>query len=163
MKSPVPRLPEEKALINCILAGDPAARNWLYDRYAPVLYGLVLQWTPSEHEARAALVDIFTHIFRNIVEYKQSNGILLLSWLMKQAREVTRREGIDQQFSRQSEGALIHFSNSLPEQCRQVFQLCYCTGWSRSAVAERLEIKEQQVHSLLQEAMIAFRKFCRNN
>lgn len=150
---------DERTLLIHLQSGNPAAKRWLYDRYAAPMYGLLLQLAPDEQKARELLVKVFTWIFENIEEYYQSNGLSLFSWLLKKTREISISECPDIELTGNESNTLIQFSETLDEQCRQVFVLCYCKGLPRSTVAKKLEISEQQVYQLLKEAMIAFRKF----
>ena len=160
--------PDERILIEKIKAGDPHAKYWLYDQYAASIYGLLLQLFPQEQDAANALVKTFVYVFKNIEEYYHSGGISLFSWLMKQARETAEAEipfagltGND--ISTLAKSGLMQFSSTLSVECSEVFNLCYCMGLSRSVVAARLGLPEQQVFLLLQQAMIAFRKFSNSN
>ncbi|SIO47502.1 RNA polymerase sigma factor [Chitinophaga niabensis] len=160
--------PDERILIEKIKAGDPHAKHWLYDQYAAPVYGLLLQLFPRKQDANNALVRTFVHVFKNIEEYYHSGGISLFSWIMKQARETAEAEipyagltGND--ISILAKSGLMQFSSTLGVECREVFNQCYCMGLSRSVVAARLGLSEQQVFLLLQQAMIAFRKFSNNN
>ncbi|MRG46644.1 hypothetical protein GFS24_16090 [Chitinophaga sp. SYP-B3965] len=160
--------PDERILIEKIIAGDPHAKHWLYDQYAAPVYGLLLQLFPREQDADNALVRTFVHVFKNIRDYYHSGGISLFSWLMKQARETAEAEvpfagltGND--ISILAKSGLMQFSDTLSVECREVFHLCYCMGLSRSVAAARLGKREQQVFVLLQQAMKAFRKFSNSN
>jgi len=160
--------PDERILIEKIKAGDPHAKHWLYDQYAAPIYGLLLQLFPREQDANNALVKTFVHVFKNIEEYYHSGGISLFSWLMKQAREIAEAEipyaGLTgNEISILAKSGLMQFSSTLSVECREVFNQCYCMGLSRSVVAARLGLTEQQVLLLLQQAMKAFRKFSKSN
>lgn len=160
--------PDERILIEKIKAGDPHAKHWLYDKYAAPIYGLLLQLVPREQDANNALVKTFVHVFKNIEEYYHSGGISLFSWLMKQAREIAEAEipyaGLTgNEISILAKSGLMQFSSTLSVECREVFNQCYCMGLSRSVVAARLGLTEQQVLLLLQQAMKAFRKFSKSN
>ncbi|QEH39992.1 sigma-70 family RNA polymerase sigma factor [Chitinophaga sp. XS-30] len=153
----------ERTLLEQIKAGDPAAKHWLYDQYAAAMYGFVLQLVPDQQEAANILLKTFTGIFENIDEYYQSGRISLFSWLLEKTREMAVRVCPYGELTGNESNALIQFSRTLDEQCKQVFVLCYCKGLSRSNAAITMGVSEERVHQLLKEAMIAFRKFSTGN
>ncbi|WP_346316919.1 sigma-70 family RNA polymerase sigma factor [Chitinophaga sp. YIM B06452] len=163
---PEPVFPTEEILLAQLRAGNPMARQWLYDRYAAPLYGLLRELAPGRSVADELLVASFKQIFKNIHRYDQSQGLSLFSWLIKMSRETAIRllpeERLTGNDFTHSISGMLQFTDALSEQCRRVFVLCYCKGLSRSEAAKKLDMKEEQVLSCLKEALIELRKFSRN-
>lgn len=157
-----------------MLAGDLAARQILYDKYAGALYGVVLQLVPVKEQANEVLVKVFTYAFQNIRGFTESGHFSLFAWLMKQAREISLREAPsvpvtteanpgEQQLALRNNHYIQRFTANLPEQNSQIFRLCYYKGLSTQAVANLLGRNEEEVKQSLQAAMVEFRKYLQTN
>ncbi|SHM33189.1 DNA-directed RNA polymerase specialized sigma subunit, sigma24 family [Chitinophaga jiangningensis] len=155
----------EQALIDRLILGDPAAREFLYDRYAAALYGVVLQLVPVKDRASDVMVRVFTWVYLNIKSYQTSGYKTLFAWLLRKTREMAIKEAIPEgsligtELIRNEEGVLQRFYVRLPTAEQQVFRLCYFRGLSTTTIARMMAISEGQVNEILEAAMKAFRKF----
>lgn len=159
--------PTEEILVAQLRAGDIAARQWLYDHYAAPLYGHLIQMAGSKLLADELLVRTFERIFKNIHEYEQSHGLSLFSWLIKMARETAIKTlpgaGLTGNDVTLSRSGALHFMNTLSEQCKRVFVLCYYKGLSRTETAKKLDMTDDQVLHCLKEALTELRRFSRRS
>lgn len=163
----------EQLLTARLLAGDPAARQYLYDKYAPSIYGVVLQMVPDRNKANDVLVRVFTYAFQHINVFADAGYHSLFAWLMKQAREISLRELSSSLAPGPGEGSqeltlrnnhyIQRFTEGLPEQSSQVFRLCYYKGLNTQAVAHMLGRQEEEVKQSLSIAMVEFRKYLQSN
>ncbi len=74
---PVP----DSALIAKMMAGDESALATLYDRYSPMLFGLLMRVLKDQQAAEEVLQDLFLQLWRNAGQFDESCGSLP-AWLM---------------------------------------------------------------------------------
>jgi RNA polymerase sigma-70 factor (ECF subfamily) len=148
------------------MAGDPGARELIYDHYGPALYNIILQVIADNEKAENALAQVFVYIFNDAVAYRESGDITLFGWMRRVARQMALKVAVgelEDNGTMVSNGSLLlRFTTGLPEGIQTVFRLCYYKGLSREAVARMLGLHPEEVASQLREAMIAFRKFLNN-
>jgi RNA polymerase sigma factor (sigma-70 family) len=83
-------LVSEDVLIEKLKKRDQQAFQWLYDQYAPALYGVVKTIVRDEEQAKDLLQDIFVKIWKNLDSYDPAKG-RLFTWLLN----VSRNTAID--------------------------------------------------------------------
>lgn len=162
----------EQILAARLMAGDPVARQYMYDKYAGAVYGVVLQIVTDRNKANDVLVRVFTYAFRHIHLFTNAGHHSLFAWLMKQAREISLREtspslspeaAVSQGLVLRNNHYIQRFTEGLPEHSSQVFRLCYYKGLSIQAVARVLGLPEATIKQSLSIAMIEFRKYLQSN
>ncbi|WP_147323437.1 RNA polymerase sigma factor [Chitinophaga silvatica] len=159
----------EQQLIERLVVGDPAAKEWLYDRYAGALYNIALQLVPIETRAADVIVRVYSWAFHHIGSFKNSGHHTLFTWLMRKTREVAIQETIPEsaltgsELMKQEDGMLQRFYLILPTDQQQVFRLCYFKGLSIATIARIMAMPEEQINETLKEAMRSFRQFLKNN
>lgn len=160
---------KEQILLEQLMAGEPVARELFYDKYAGVLYGVILQIIPVKEVADEVLVKTFMHVYQYIHEYRDNANTNLFAWLMRKTREIAIREilplghgstGNDLMIRNNSH--LQQFVAGLPDDQRQVFRLCYFKGLSQMVVATILGVEEETVKMILRATMIELRKFLKD-
>lgn len=155
---------EGAALIRKMAAGDGAAFAPFYDRYAPLVYPLILRIVREPAEAADVLQDVFWEIWQRAADYDPGRGTPE-AWVVMRARSraidrvrAARRRGetfvalpVEDAASlpgepapdpaerveerRTVEGAL----ERLPEAQREVIELAYYAGLTQTEIAERLK------------------------
>lgn len=149
-----------------LMAGDPGARELIYDHYGPALYTIILQVIADNEKAENALAQVFVYIFNDAVAYRESGDITLFGWMRRVARQMALKVAVgelEDNGTMVSNGSLLfRFTTGLPEGIQTVFRLCYYKGLSREAVARMLGLHPEEIASQLREAMVAFRKFLNN-
>ncbi|WP_165806400.1 RNA polymerase sigma factor [Chitinophaga parva] len=162
----------EQILAARLLAGDPVARQYLYDKYAGAVYGIILQIVADRNKANDVLVRVFAYAFQHIHHFTNAGYHSLFAWLMKQAREISLRETspslspgatVSQGLVLRNNHYIQRFTEGLPEHSSQVFRLCYYKGLSIQAVARMLGLPEETIKQSLSIAMIEFRKYLQSN
>jgi RNA polymerase sigma-70 factor (ECF subfamily) len=151
-------------LIREVAGGDGAAFARFYDRYAPVVYPLILRIVRQPAEAADVLQDVFWEVWQRAGDYDGSRGTVE-AWLVTRARSraidrvrAARRRGEtfvtspagdpaelpsepapdpgDRVAERRTvEGAL----GRLPDAQREVIELAYYDGLTQTEIAERLK------------------------
>jgi RNA polymerase sigma-70 factor (ECF subfamily) len=71
----------ESVLILVLCKKDERAFCFLYDKYAPVLYGVILKIVKSEDVTNAVLNDVFCSIWKTIDQFDEK--CKLLTWLLR--------------------------------------------------------------------------------
>jgi RNA polymerase sigma-70 factor (ECF subfamily) len=74
-------------LVDRLWSHDRAALGLLYDRYAPVLFGLMRRIVRSEAIAEDLLQEAFVKAWQNIDRFDRSKG-KILAWLLSIARNL---------------------------------------------------------------------------
>lgn len=158
----------EQGLIDQLIAGDPSARETLYDKYAAALYGIVLQIVPSRDKADDVLVKVFNYIFLHIPDFRASGHYTLFAWMMRITRKMAVEEApamaaVSNEVALRDNSLMQRFAVSLPEEMYQAFRLCYYKGLQPEAVARMLGSTPEEVSFALKQSMVAFRKFLKDN
>lgn len=158
---------DEFLLTDRLLAGDPGARELVYDQYAAPLYGMILHIVADTRKAEEVLTGVFMYVFSEVQAYRESGNTTLFGWMMRLAREMALKE-ISGDLSA-GNGLLIRdnsllqrFTAGLPERRQQIFRFSYYKGLSKEAVARMMGLQPEEVALELKETMIAFRKFLRD-
>ncbi len=73
---------KESELIDRLKDKDHQAFTYLYDKYAAILYCIVVQIVRKEEKANEVLSDVFISICREIHTYDNAKG-RLLTWMMQ--------------------------------------------------------------------------------
>jgi RNA polymerase sigma-70 factor (ECF subfamily) len=149
------------------MAGDPGARELVYDRYSPALYNIILQVIADNEKAENVLAQVFVYIFKDAVAYRESGDVTLFGWMMRVARQMALKVVVgelngDNGIVVRNGCLLSRFTINLPEKMQTVFRLCYYKGLSKEAVARMLGLHPEEITSQLRAAMIAFRKLLNN-
>lgn len=159
---------DEHLLIERLIAGDPGARELLYDYYGPALYSIILQVVPDNKKAEDILTTVFVRIYSDIYTYKESGNTLLFGWMMRLTREIVFSDGSyaggegTEGVLLQGNNSLQRFTNTLPQDKQKVFYLCYFKGLPKEAVARMMGVEAETVAGQMKEIMMAFRNFLRN-
>jgi RNA polymerase sigma-70 factor (ECF subfamily) len=157
---------DEYIITERLIAGDPGARELVYDHYGPALYSIILQVVGDTRKAEEVMTKTFIRIFRNVHTYKESGNTTLFGWLMRIARDVAVKEAVESEDSNDNTNIMKHdstllqrFSNRLAPQSRTIFHLCYYKGLPKEAVARILGIQPDEVMGELRDIMVEFRTF----
>jgi RNA polymerase sigma-70 factor (ECF subfamily) len=144
--------------------GDDTALSWLYGQYAKAMFNICFRMTGNKNDAEDVLQDSFLIAFKNLSqlkEVKQFGGWLRRivvneciryckkSLLWKNQEEQEYKEEYNNITDDETEWwkevslASIHQSiKTLPDGCRQVFNLYALEDYSHKQIAESLGISE---------------------
>lgn len=75
----------DSVLVERMIAGDEEALSTLYDRYAGMLFGMLVRILKDTHAAEEVLQDIFLQLWRGAAQFDANRGSLP-AWLMVIAR-----------------------------------------------------------------------------
>jgi RNA polymerase sigma-70 factor, ECF subfamily len=152
---------EEAELLRATALGDEAAFARIYDRYGPILLGLLLRILRSRAEAEDVLQEVFLQVWQRAHSFDPSRG-RAFTWLVTLARSraIDRLRSVDSREraalrsaedappdsapAEWAEGAAIRTERAeavraalseLPEEQRQVLLLAYLEGMSQSEIA----------------------------
>ncbi|WP_343669512.1 sigma-70 family RNA polymerase sigma factor [Chitinophaga sp.] len=159
---------DEHLLIERLIAGDPKARELLYDYYGPALYSVILQVVPDNKKAEDILTTVFIRIYSEVYNYKQSGNATFFGWMMRLTRGIALSEGghatgeVMGGVVLQGHNLLQRFTNTLPQDKQKVFYLCYFKGLPKEAVARMIGVDAETIAGQMREIMVAFRNFLRN-
>jgi DNA-directed RNA polymerase specialized sigma24 family protein len=79
--------------LECLAAGDFSVWNSFYDKYAPLLYGIIRKQVPEEI-SDVVLEKLFLSLYRRIDEFEPGTQ-LLFTWMYKIALETCEQEKIN--------------------------------------------------------------------
>lgn len=152
---------EEAALLRAVAGGDERAFARVYDRYSPILFGLLLRILRSRPEAEDVLQEVFLQVWQHARSFDPERG-RAFTWLVTLARSraidrlraVDSRERTAQRSAEEAPPApesgawadeeAIRAERAeavrdalaeLPEEQRQVLVLAYLEGMSQSEIA----------------------------
>lgn len=75
----------ESELIVQLKSNNRDAFEYLYERYSPALYGIILKVVKDEEKASDSMQDAFLKIWKNISRYDPEKGTLF-TWILNVAR-----------------------------------------------------------------------------
>jgi RNA polymerase sigma-70 factor (ECF subfamily) len=152
---------EEAELLRALARGDESAFARIYDRYSPILLGLLLRILRSRAEAEDVLQEVFLQVWQRAHSFDAERG-RAFTWLVTLARSraidrlrsVGSRERAAQRSAEEAppesepaewaDNAAIRTERAeavraalaeLPEEQRQVLLLAYIEGMSQSEIA----------------------------
>ena len=156
------------------------ALTYLYDHYAPALYGVISRIVKVEDVAEEVLQDTFIKIWEKINSYDANKG-KLFTWMLNIARNLSIDKLRSKEFRHKSKtdqlendvfslnpttyveqkikdtGLRDVLRNLSPEQ-QMVIHLVYFEGYTHTEVAEEYDIPLGTVKTRLRSALIRLRK-----
>lgn len=159
---------QDLRLLSGTTAGDQLAFGQLYDRYAPLVFTLVLRIIRSAEETEEVVQEVFLQIWRKSTLFSSEKGSVY-TWIMT----IARRKAIDHLRSRRAPEGLSSIEedpeNPLPDGAyladplnaaitsehetfmreglaalsddqKAIIELSYYEGYSQSEIAERLQV-----------------------
>ena len=144
----------DSELLRAVARGDEAAFARVYDRYAPILLGLMLRILRSRPEAEDVLQEVFLQVWQQARSFDPARG-RAFTWLatLARSRAIDRLRAVDsrERAAQRSaedgqppaaesqrwadEEAIRAERAELPEEQRQVLVLAYLDGMSQSEIA----------------------------
>jgi RNA polymerase sigma-70 factor, ECF subfamily len=151
-------------LVRQMAAGDRDAFSVFYDRYAPVVFPLILRIVRERADASDVLQEVFWEAWRDAPGYDASRGTPE-AWMVMRARtraidriRSTRRRSetfvapLDENLAAaprdsapdaaeraSNRGTIITALDRLPEAQREVIELAYYAGLTQTEIAERIK------------------------
>lgn len=153
---------EDAELLRAVARGDEAAFAHVYDRYAPILLGLMLRILRSRPEAEDVLQEVFLQVWQQARSFDPARG-RAFTWLatLSRSRAIDRLRAVDSREraaqrsaedrqptatepraradeeairSERAEAVRAALAE-LPEEQRQVLVLAYLDGMSQTEIA----------------------------
>jgi RNA polymerase sigma-70 factor (ECF subfamily) len=152
----------DSELLRAVARGDEAAFARVYDRYAPILLGLMLRILRSRPEAEDVLQEVFLQVWQQARSFDPARG-RAFTWLatLARSRAIDRLRAVDSreraaqrsvedgqppaaESQRWADEEAIRAERAeavraalaeLPEEQRQVLVLAYLDGMSQSEIA----------------------------
>ena len=168
----------DSALVERIMAGDEGALEALYDRYAGMLFAMLLRILRDPGAAEEVMQDLFLQLWRGAARFDASRGSMA-AWLLvigrnralsrlrgKERREILadseefsieampsagnlEDEAARAQLMRRLQGAMA----ALPPEQREAVELAYFEGMTQTEIAERTKCPLGTVKSRVRAAM----------
>lgn len=170
----------ELELIQALKSKDEKALAILYDRYSGALYGIVLKIVKEKELAEDVIQEAFVKMWSNFRDYDETKG-RLFTWILNVARNLaidkTRSKSFKNTFLEVSsdERAVYNASEmstqqpeyigmkdlvkTLREEEKVLVELIYYQGYTRTEVAEELNLPLGTVKTRIRAAIIKLRKF----
>jgi RNA polymerase sigma factor (sigma-70 family) len=165
-------LTDIKKIIKGCLAGDRRDQEILYRRHSAKLYGVCLQYSGNDEEARDILQEGFIKIFENLHNYKHEGSFegwirrIVVNTALEKFRSrhnLFRVDDIDtiqepeaepdtEDYSGLQAVDLLYIIRELPPKYRMVFNLYAIEGYSHKEIGEMMKISEGTSKSNLSRA-----------
>ncbi|MBA3648691.1 MAG: RNA polymerase sigma factor [Chitinophagales bacterium] len=169
----------ENELVSRLFKKDEQAFSYLYDNYAPALYGVIYRIVLEEETAEDILQEAFIKIWINFLQYDKTKG-KLFTWMINIVRNLaidsTRSKSfknsqknldldktVDYIDSRKNTSfqpdqiGLKLFLNKLRPEQRIVLDLVYFKGFTQAEIAKELNIPLGTVKTRVRMALIQLR------
>ena len=167
-----------KNIIKGCLAGDRRDQELLYRRHSSKLYGVCLQYSGNDEEARDILQEGFIKIFDNLKNYKHEGSFegwmrrIVVNTALEKFRSrhnLFRVDDIDtisepeadpdnEDYSGLEAVDLLYIIRELPPKYRMVFNLYAIEGYSHKEIGSMLGISEGTSKSNLSRARIILQR-----
>jgi RNA polymerase sigma-70 factor (ECF subfamily) len=175
----------DSALVERMMAGDESALAALYDRYAGMLYAMLVRILKDTHAAEEVLQDLFLQLWRNAAQFDANRGALP-AWLLvigrNRALSRLRSRNHREVFPGDTEGFSIETVPSpgnleddatrtqlierlrgvmatLPAEQREAVELAYFEGMTQTEIARRTGSPLGTVKSRVRAAMQSLKQF----
>jgi len=183
MTAPTQRVPDT-ALVERIMAGEEGALSALYDRYAGMLYAMLVRILKDTSAAEEVLQDLFLQLWRGASRFDASRGSLP-AWLLvigrnralSRLRRRERREILedpeefsleavpsagdleDEAWRMQLMQRLRSAMATLPPEQKEALELAYFEGMTQTEIAARTGSPLGTVKSRVRAAMQSLKRF----
>lgn len=183
MTAPTQRVPDS-ALVERIMAGEEDALSALYDRYAGMLFAMLVRILKDTSAAEEVLQDLFLQLWRGASRFDAGRGSLP-AWLLvigrnralSRLRRPERREILEdpEEFSLESvpsagdledEAARTQLMQrlrgamaTLPPEQKEALELAYFEGMTQTEIAARTGSPLGTVKSRVRAAMQSLKRF----
>jgi RNA polymerase sigma-70 factor, ECF subfamily len=175
----------DSALVEQMMAGDESALAALYDRYAGMIFGMLVRILRDQHAAEEVLQDIFMQLWRTAAKFDASRGSLP-AWLMvigrnraiSRLRSRARHEDYDdiEAFPANCVPSSVNIEDetqraflmqklqaamsALPQEQREAVELAYFEGMTQSEIAAKTGSPLGTVKSRVRTAMQSLKELC---
>ena len=170
----------ETELVLALKAKDEKAIAILYDRYGAALYGIILRIVKEKELAEDVMQEAFVKMWNNFRDYDENKG-RLFTWILNVARNLaidkTRSKSFrNSQLDISADQREVYYSSEmstsqpeyiglkdlikhLREEEKVMVELIYFQGYTRTEVADELNIPLGTVKTRIRSAVIKLRKF----
>jgi len=174
----------ESELVNQLQNKDTKAFGYLYDNYAPTIYGVVLRIVGTEEIAQDAVQEAFMKVWNGITQYSTEKG-KLFTWVLNIARntaidKLRSKENKQRQKndslslktykkpddSTQKMSEFIGFKeimDKLKEEHKIIIDMMYFEGYSQTEIAEKLGIPLGTVKTRARNALEHLRNLLKSD
>jgi RNA polymerase sigma-70 factor (ECF subfamily) len=176
---------EDLQLMTKVAGRDQTAFEQLYDRYAPVVYTMVLRIVKTPEIAEDLLQEIFLAIWNKSSLFSEARGSVY-TWIMSLARHrsfdflkskdrISRGSGIDEEtvlnlpdtshlanplnaaISSEHEDRMREGLALLGQEQRTIIELSYYEGYTQAQIAERLGLPLGTVKTWMRQGLMTLR------
>lgn len=173
----------EQEIISLLLQQDEKGFNYLYDNYAPAIYGIITKVVVEKEYADEVIQDVFVKIWKNIKQFAPEKG-RLYTWMINLARNTAidyiRSKGFQNEQKNQSIPEFVNDSEKyattsnvdhigmkevllqLKEEWRELIELAYFKGYTQQEIAERLDIPIGTVKTRTRNALIELKSLLKD-
>ncbi|MDX1904862.1 MAG: sigma-70 family RNA polymerase sigma factor [Thermonemataceae bacterium] len=175
----------ESELIALLREKDQKAFSYLYDNYAPIVYGVALRILSSEELAQDVVQEAFLKVWNRIEQYEDSKG-RLFTWVINIVRNAAidklrskeyktaqqkvslKLKEVNKKYddSTQQNSEYIGFKEvtmKLKEEHKKIIEMTYFQGYSQTEVAEILGIPLGTVKTRARNALQQLRSWLSEN
>lgn len=143
-----------------IKQGDKAAFGKLYDKYAPLLLGLIDRILPADSDGEEILQTAFLHIW-NQISYFDAARSSFLTWLIKTTRQfaLDKAKVLPAENHAYDNSVYVHANKNNAERLvsgsieMDIFNFVYCKGLSCTAAAAALEMSVEELKNNIRLAI----------
>ncbi|MBK6545557.1 MAG: RNA polymerase sigma factor [Saprospiraceae bacterium] len=170
---------DPQILIKQLKAGDNKSFEYLYDHYAPTLFGIITRIIPKPEDAENVLQDCFIKIWKYIASYDASKGSLA-TWLINIARNTAidftrssqylnsnKNQNLDYFVYNEMPSLSVRISdeeiglrelvNKLDPSCRQILEWMYFEGYTQQEISDEFSIPLGTVKTRARNGLKALR------
>jgi RNA polymerase sigma-70 factor (ECF subfamily) len=181
---------EDLRLLMRLKGHDQSALSELYDRYASLLYTLVLRIVKATDEAEDVLQEIFLHVWNKAHLFAEERGSVY-TWIVTMARRkaidrlrakdmMNKGESLDDEdnpvtladAAYMSDPLLVTMSSEYEEMMqaglaqlsagqRTVIELSYYEGYTQEQISKRLNVPLGTVKTRMRQGLMKLREFLR--
>ncbi|WP_443939258.1 RNA polymerase sigma factor [Pedobacter sp. MW01-1-1] len=173
----------EHEIVSLLLKRDQNGFSYLYDNYAPAIYGIIKRMVSEKEHADEVLQDVFVKIWKNIVQFDPTKG-RLYTWMINLARNTAidylRSKGFQNEQKNQSIPESVYNSKDhaiapnidhigmkevllqLKHEWRELIDLAYFKGYTQQEIAEKLDMPLGTVKTRTRNALIELKSLLKD-
>lgn len=171
----------ENELVTLLKKNNREAFEYLYDRYSPALYGIILKIVKDDEKAADVMQDAFLKIWKNMESYNSDKGSLF-TWILNVSRntaidklrmDVKAEKVINLENVKEIDLTSIAIYNPVPgtidlraivgkllPERKVLIEMVYFQGYTHEEVSEKLSLPlgtvKSRIRKSLQELRVVF-------
>ncbi|MCU0438299.1 MAG: RNA polymerase sigma factor [Raineya sp.] len=174
----------ENELVSQLQNKNTKAFEYLYDNYAPTIYGVVVRIVGSEEIAQDVVQEAFVKVWSSMAQYSTEKG-KLFTWVLniarntaidklrsKEIKQIQKNDSLNLKAHKRTDDTTQQMSeyigfkeimDKMKDEHKIIIELMYFEGYSQSEIAEKLSIPLGTVKTRARNALEHLRNLLKSD